>query len=512
LQTAIFTGHIPHLQPRSLIAALSRQKPFWPAVAAVIVIVIALSLATRPNVAGPVHVDEWTNLAYADALLVDGDLPHADPLYGSGEIGFRPETGFRVFLAELNMVTGLDWERMFPMLPALMMAMFVVAALGLGVSLRAGLFAGALAIGAPTTLRFLGPEYAAPVSLGLTLSVALVTVLLAPGLTAAARSVIAPALMAGLVLTHPPTALAASIAVAAIGGLSLHRDDELRVSRKALPALLTLLVPVIWFIAIPGAVRSELLGATSVGEAQGQGLITNYLLSAGYARISLMALSLFFLMARGFTAPKIAFIAGIGLTLGFARAHEMGIVGMANLYDRTWLYLDLLLVIGGAAGISAGIAMARERKLPRTGRWLTGGALATVVIVSIAGSVFARESEDVYLIGDSYRLEDFRWVRENLTGVDGLTLINPDIAISYPPVAGRPVFASSALPRPSEPERIDLAWELLDGQPDAARLRELGVGIVYTHGWNAAPGVIEVWPGVFVVDAAPVVAGEESAQ
>ena len=85
--------------------------------------------------------------------------------------------------------------------------------------------------------------------------------------------------------------------------------------------------------------------------------------------------------------------------------------------------------------------------------------------------------------------------------LSGLTLLDPAIAISYPVIAGRPVFASSSEPRPSPFERAQLARELLAGPADAARLAELGIAVVYKPDWSETTGVTEVRPGIFVVDA-----------
>ena len=64
---------------------------FWILSAILAILAIVLTLSQRPDVRGPIHVDEWTNLAYADALVDDQGLPHRDPLYGFDDIGFRPD-------------------------------------------------------------------------------------------------------------------------------------------------------------------------------------------------------------------------------------------------------------------------------------------------------------------------------------------------------------------------------------------------------------------------------------
>lgn len=500
MQATIPNSYSPYSALITKLGSITATQNYWFFAAIVFGLSIFLTLSTRPDVAGPIHVDEWTHLAYAETLVKEQSLPHSDPLFGESEIEFRPETGFRVFLAQLKIVTGLDWASMFPLLPAIMAAVFATTVLALGRSLRLGLFAGVLAIGTPTTLRFLGPEYAVPVSMALTLSVALAIVLLAPQIPLMARLITGALLMGGLVLVHPPTALVVS---GFAGILLIVKFRSVRWHWSAvdqLPALAVLAVPAIWFAMLSGDLRSELLGQTSVSANSGQGLITEYLSSAGYLRLFLMSGALFFLFVSGFTAGKIGLLIGLAIALGFARAHELGFVGMANLYDRSWLYIDLLLVLGGGAGIAAAIRLIPDHRLPVTRPVLLNAALAILVLIVVGGVLISRSGDQVYRIGETTRIADFQWINDNLDHVNGLSLLDPDTAIGYPSIAGRPVFASSAFPRPSNEERVERALGLLANSPDVHVLADLGIGIVYQPTWNGSPGLTEVRTGIYVVE------------
>lgn len=513
MQATVTQSNAPSMALKSRMTDLFGASNFWLIVILIVAISLLLTLVTRPAVTGPIHVDEWTNLAYAEALSVEQSLPHADPIFDQSEINYRPETGFRVFLVQIRDITGVSWISLFPILPAVMAALFAVTVLGLGVSLRTGLFAGVLAIGTPTTLRFLGPEYAVPVSLGLTLAVALAIILLIPELQNRSRLITGSLLMGGLVLVHPPTALIASVFVAVLLIVRWQENRWQLRSAEIRPLIVVLAVPAIWFLLLGADLRSELLGQSSVSATSGQGLITEYLTSAGYVRLFMMSGALYFLLSSGFTAGKIGLVAGLVAALGFARAHEIGIIGMANLYDRSWLYFDLLLVAGGGAGIAAAVALIPERRLPIPRPMFQNIAVAFVLIVVVVGAIAARSGTDVYRVGEPERVADFEWIQANLGDVAGLTLIDPDIAIGYPAISGRPVFASSAFPRPSTPERVEQARAMLTVQPNAEVLADLGIGIVYRPSWNDSPGITEVLPGVFVVDqlsesASPVVVAE----
>ena len=500
MQATVTQSNAPSLAFKSRMTHLFGAGNFWLAVILILASSVLLTLLTRPAVTGPIHVDEWTNLAYAESLAAEQSLPHSDPIFGQSEIDYRPETGFRVFLVQMRDVTGLNWISLFPLLPAAMGALFAVTALALGASLRTGLFAGVLAVGTPTTLRFLGPEYVVPVSLGLTLATALAIILIAPKMPNRSRLIGGSLLMGGLVLVHPPTALVALIFVAGLFFVRLHETGWRWRTTELKPIVAVLAVPAIWFVLLGGDLRSELLGQASLSAGSGQGLITEYLSSAGYLRLFMMSSALFFLLSSGFTAGKIGLVTGLVAALGFTRAHEFGIIGMANLYDRSWLYVDLLLVVGGGAGLAAAIAMIPEHRLPISRPVFQNGAVALVLLIVVIGTAAARSEEQVYRVGEADRVADFDWIQSNLGNVSGLTLIDPDIANGYPAIAGRPVFASSAFPRPSAEERVEQAWALLATRPDAAELADLGIGIIYRPFWSSTPGITEVKPGVYVVD------------
>jgi hypothetical protein len=474
------------------------------ALAPTLLVLCASILAIGPHGAYPypIHVDEWTHLAYAEALVQDGVLPHGDPLYGEGLIGFRPELGFRALLAELHLATGLPWESMFPALAGAVFVLFVGSCFHLGRAMGAGPWMGVLALGAPTTVRFLGPAFVVPVAVALTTLVAAATVLLLRSPEERRASpVLTGALLAGTLFIHPPTALMAAMAIVAVSGYAALRSTG--PERRAAWACMAvgIVLPLAWYAAVGDSLRSELADELGRSVAQGEGLVSEYLRSAGFVRVAVFAAAVFALIRWAPTLPHLALIAGYAGMLAGMRLHEMGVLHAANFYDRAWLYLDLLLSAIGALGLTAAIQ--------RLGTFKPGWRQAALRFLPLAlGALVAanawqaRSQGPLYFLASKGTMEDFRWIGEDLGHVEGLTLLDPDIAVTYPAIAGRPVYASVAMPKPSTEERVASALALLTAvEPDAGVLAAQGIGIVYQPLWEGAEGLTEVRPGVFVVTA-----------
>lgn len=472
---------------------------------------VFLTVALRRDFPYPIHVDEWTHLAYADALLRQGGLPHPEPIHGLGEVGFRPELGFRVLVAEFHTATGLPWETMGLAAAGGLFAAFVVMMYFAGRAMGAGPTVGIMALGTPTTLRFLGPGLLAPVSAGLVLMAALLAAVLTPRLRdSVAGTVAIGLLLVGILLVHPPTAMIAAPLAGGIAAYTAIRTRGLRPSITWAAVAACAIIPAVWFAVLPGGVRSELLTEAGRNIASGQGQVAEYAYRAGYARIAVFAVGVFAILLWRPRMPYLAAPAAVAALLGVIKLQEAGILGASNFYDRSWLYLDIGIAI--TAGVGLTVAFARLRESGRfRGRAISGKAFSKFEGVALAGLVLAvglnawyvQGAEPRYRLVDTQAVRDYRWIRANLADVPGLTLIDPSSAVAYPSLAGRPVYASEALPRPSPRERIDRAWNLLETTaPDVRDLRREGIGIVYRPEWQGMEGAREITPGIFVIDNA----------
>lgn len=485
-----------------------RQKPPRAVfVFAFVLLAFLVAVGPRFDYPYPIHVDEWTHLAYADALIQNENLPHADPLYGMESVPFRPELGFRVLLGELRLATGLSWDGMFPYICGGLFALFAISMLYLGYAAGAGPLVGILALGTPTTIRFLGPAYAVPVSVGLLFLATLALIFLSPATkTRWQLPVIVALLSAGTLLVHPPTAMVV-VPLVVVSGLYLGRGDKRARNWPArLCVILGISLPLVWFISLSGTLRSELLSEAGVSAGSGQGLVQDFVYYAGYVRLVLLAAAVFTIVFWKIWGEKswihMFLLAVYGGWLTFIGLHAGGLLPAANFYDRSWLYLDVTMSVIAGIGL-----MVLTRRF--TGRmsggltaspWLRTAALLTLTFAVAGNAWYVRANEPTYRLAADTTMADFEWIRENLGDVPGLTLIDPVLAVTYPAVAGRPVYASVAAPRPSENERVQAAFDLLEApSPDLEALYAENIGIVYWPSWTSADGVVEVRPGVFVV-------------
>ena len=470
------------------------------------ILAFALAIGPKSHLPFPTHVDEWTHLAYADALVQSGYVPHVEPLYGQETVGFRPELGFRVLLAELQLATGLQWDAMFPVLPGVVFAVFVVAMSCLGQSLGIGSILGVLALGTPTTLRFLGPSYAVPVALALVFVTALLIVALQPSLRKKwGLVVLASVLLLGLLFVHPLTVVVAAPVLIAVFSYITYTQRK-STPRTVLAALgLSVLLPLVWFLSLVATIGPELLSEATRSVERGQGLVRNYVYDAGFVRVALFALAAFAITlwksSDRSQAPYWSLLIVPGLFIAFIGLHAVGILPFSNLYDRTWLYLDMALCVMGGLGLAI---LANKVRLKDFWKLRLSHNALPYAIVVLAGLIFAnawyiQATTPRYQLTTAATLEDFHWIRENLSDVQGTTLVHPLTAVVYPAAAGRPVFANASEPRPSSMERVQRAVELLEGKSaDVHALQQEGIGIVYQPSWQDTQGMLEVHTGVFL--------------
>jgi hypothetical protein len=276
--------------------------------------------------------------------------------------------------------------------------------------------------------------------------------------------------------------------------------------RPVLAALaLSVLLPLAWFLSLVGTIGPELLSEATRSVQRGQGLVRNYVYDAGYVRVALFALAAFAIaLWKGSDRSHVPYwflLIVPGLFIAFIGLHAVGMLPFSNLYDRTWLYLDMALCIMGGLGLAVLAKRLRLRRL-RILR-LPQHTLAWVILL-LAGLVFAnawyiQATAPRYQLTTTAILEDFHWIRENLSDVPGITLADPLTAVVYPATAGRPVFASASEPKPSPIEEVQQAVDLMQGESaDVLALQHEGIGIVYRPYWQDTQGMLEVRPGIFL--------------
>ena len=115
----------------------------------------------------PVHVDEWVHYGMAQATLESGSITYTEPVFGRGPIERSRRASYHIFLAELKEVLGIDWLTLFRVFPALIFALISFQVYMFSRHYGSGLESALMVAFIPTTLRFLGPGFMVPVSVGM---------------------------------------------------------------------------------------------------------------------------------------------------------------------------------------------------------------------------------------------------------------------------------------------------------------------------------------------------------
>ena len=135
----------------------------------VAILVLAFFMASIPHweYAYPLHIDEWWHYGDTQSLIETEGIPFPDPFESGELLSPDKEVGFHLFLGEIKLVTGVSWLGLFRYLPGALLALLAFQAYAFGRGRKSGLGAAFLVVLIPTTVRFLGPAFLVPVSLGL---------------------------------------------------------------------------------------------------------------------------------------------------------------------------------------------------------------------------------------------------------------------------------------------------------------------------------------------------------
>ncbi len=399
----------------------------------------------------PVHRDEWDRLTMAKALVKEGHTTYPDPFHGEGKAPPSLETGFMAWLAGIKLVSGLPWLTIFKYFPLILSVFLALSAYIFARRLGYGLEAAFLASLLPTTLNLLGPGFLVPVSLGLPFI--LLSLFLAYNFKNQVRTVPLLLILIFLAYTHPPTAVAAFIA---LGVYLLHaREWSMIAGIGLMAAAVAALIP-----QLSGILRSKgpesLVFTTFISYAE---LYKVY----GYLPSIYFVAGAYLLYRRGRKDATLVYIVLILLAINVAY-RRLGWT-LLLMPERNYLYLMLLMaVIGGYA-----LSRLRDRRM------LIGAAMVTLLL-----SFQAHASTPYYRIIDDREYQDFIWIRDNL---EGKAVLDPWKAIAFTAVAEKPVY-SRIFPGPSkmhDQRNGEVYAFFAGGCADTEFLRKNGISIVYAY-------------------------------
>jgi len=467
---------------------------------AIIALAFYMALWPRLNYPYPLHVDEWMHLGHTTQILNTGHLNYPHPFQGGQwEVGGHPETGYYLWFGTSMLATGSTWLTLARLMPALVLGLIAFSAYAWGRKRGFGLEAAFFATFIHTTIRFLGPAFLVPVTLGLVFFPLCLILLEKMEKDWRPLPLIVISLVA-LFLTHGTTAVAVGfvLVVFLVFYLALSKHPM----RQKLPSLTCLLlipfsglVIFLWNRAFVLREIQNIINAEKIPLPA----IPIPLPQLGYIMIALAVIGFGFMIARG-GWRNYALLVPTAILLFFVQFYRQWFeVGPDILYERGWLYVMLLMAFIAGYGLS----QLRQLGLAFFQRWSWGTfsvyiALVVVVFFALGQRMEGYAKEEYYHVVDVPTYHDFKWIGEELPQ-DSIALLNPSVAWAYVPITGgKYTYTAKAFPW-GMPELIEIGSFFRAGAPDTEYIREKNVNILYSPFPLKNPDLVEVRDGVYIL-------------
>jgi len=466
---------------------------------AIIAVAFFMALYPRLNYPYPLHVDEWMHLGYTNQILNIGHLNFPSPFHGGQwEVGGHPETGYYLWFGTSLLATGSTWLVLSRLMPALVLGLIAFLAYAWGRKRGFGLEAAFFATFIHTTIRFLGPAFLVPVTLGLVFFPMCLILLEKMEKDWRPLPLIVISLVA-LFLTHGTTAVAVGfvLVIFLVFYLALSKNPI----RRMLPSLTCLLlipfsglVIFLWNRAFVLREIQNIINAEKIPLPA----IPIPLLQLGYIMIALAVIGFGFMIARGGWRNYALLVPTIILLFFVQFYRQWFNIGPDILYERGWLYVMLLMAFIAGYGLSR----LRQLGLVFFKRWRWGAlsvyiALALVVVFALFLRMDGYAEEEYYHVVNEPAYHDFKWMGEELPQ-DSIVLLNPYVGWAYVPISGQYVYSAQAYPWGVEQAK-EINGFFRAGAPDTEYIREKNVNILYSPYPLKNPDLVEVRDGVYIL-------------
>jgi hypothetical protein len=369
----------------------------------------------------PFHVDEWIHWSYTQAIIEQGTTTFINPYTGSGTIT-SPEIGFHLASACLHWISTSSLAVIFLFMPALIGVFISLTAFVIGQRSprHFGLEAAFLVAFIPTTVRFLGPSFYAPITLSLLLLLFLIWL---AQLKKTQSIILIQFFIFCIFLIHPVTALA-GIGILLVYTLFLIIEKDYR--SALLIGVLTIL-PIILVVLFSN--RWNTIINWFLTSASGQQYLIDYNLpkilvsftDLGLLTWGLLIIGVYFAFTKGkvllqtLSVSAIAFIIVIGLYDKFG-------YGFPSIYERLFLILFLLVVLIAGFGLAElrralTDLMQKERFNQMKKRIPHLDILVPVIlgIMILAIAVPAHLTTPYYTMITEQEYETFTWIHDHIS-------------------------------------------------------------------------------------------------
>jgi hypothetical protein len=449
----------------------------------------------------PVHLDEWTHLANSKAIVAEASSVSMHNPFTGGEAGVSQslEAGFNLFWAMVQQVSDIPWLVLFKYFPAVIFMITVLSVYILGRREGFGWEAALCTCFILTTVRFLGPGFMVPVALGL-LFIPL-SLFVAFHLRGWWAYILLFIFTAFLVSSHAYTAVGLIIIMAPFIVLNLKKDF-----RHSLGITIALVIPFLiplllgWFLWGHNILLDRLGDFFTAQPSSGARLpyIQQIPYLYGYLPTFLFVFGIFMMARRGtlkdyslIIAPVLLLLL-IGLFIHFQR-------GLQTLYDRSYLYLMLMMgIIGGY-----GLWKIRSIRLPERFKpaFITrnlGVFLCLILLIpTLYFSIRTHLDTQYYHTIQEWDYEAFVWIEENIGDEYDKALVDPWQASAFTAISGKKVYSRVVSTLSDTDLRVYQFFEEHCG--DTAFLREHGISIVYTRLPCENPDLVEVRESIYLL-------------
>lgn len=464
------------------------------------IMVLAGYLAFIPhqNYPFPVHIDEWVHLAYAKALMAQGETAFVDPFFGQTITGLSGnlETGFHLILGVFQQISGLSWLTIFRYFPSFMFILTVLSVYVFAHREGFGWEAAFFTCLIPTTVGILGPAFLVPVSMALPFIP--LAIFIAFNFRHIWSYVSLFLITVFLLFLHAPSALSLVIILGCYILLNLKRNY-----RHSLGIVSALIIPFIlpfpWIINLLLPTAKELFVPQLMSPyVQWPKVLTTY----GYLPVAVSLLGAFVLTRKGGRERHALVLGLLSISLMLAIFYTLH-YGIEIVYARGLMYMMLMLSIIAGAGLMA----VKEFKLPeRISRHLKWsflnqhfGRMACLVLIglTLVFAIPARQDTPYYRMIDAEDYAAFKWIEGNIGANYAVAILDPWKATAFTAITGKKVYTRIHL-APFEKDKQANAF-LEAGCDDSVFLREHGISIVYSRLPCRNPDLIEVRENVYLL-------------
>lgn len=481
------------------------------------ILVVAFLLGLLPHLDGsyyiPLHVDEWIHWSYSSSVMETGSSSFVSPYTGSGLIRDL-ESGHHYLTAGLIWLSGASMRTIFVFMPALLVCISSLFAYMIGENHKQkfGLIAALFVPLVPTTCRYLGPSFFVPVALGM---VFILAVIWLTQLKSWWATLMLPGFLWIVFLIHPPTALAAIIA-AFLGMVMLL--FEKRYLLGAVGIIISLL-PIAGIFALAtrwDASLNQVIDAFIYGMNMGFELtLPRILVQFGYLSVVvwiLAVIGVFAAFAYGSMATRTISLSAMAY-MGFIVLYDRFGYGIAIMYERSFLYVFLMICLLGAWGLvwlsKFAIEMLKKyynKFSKKHYNLLHKATLLAICILVLATAIPSQLDIPYYHLISESEFEDFSWLNEEIKSLESQNitlekgLIDPYKASPFSAVSRLHIISSSMHPIYG----ISLADEVqeffLGGCINQSFLEYYDIDVVYSPSCQNE-NLTNIYKNIYLVDS-----------